>query len=96
MLGAVAWLIKSIVTHFLSKDIDSYKMNIKYSHEADLEQFRSSLKMMSEELLIAETIESEKINSILQKCGAKSDEVSFVKESDSSPMPPITSPVPSV
>ena len=47
MLGAVAWLIKSIVTHFLSKDIDSYKMNIKYSHEADLEQFRSSLKMMA-------------------------------------------------
>ncbi len=66
--------------------------------EKILTRNRASLKMMSEELLIAETIESEKINSILQKCGAQSDEVSFLqKEDGASKMPPITpSPVPSV
>jgi hypothetical protein len=29
LLGAVAYLIKSILTHFLSKDIEAYKMSLK-------------------------------------------------------------------
>jgi len=74
-----------------------------------LTENRIALKLMSEELLISETIESEKINAILSKCGATSDDVSFTPDSgnssssstssssSSSTMPPMTpTPVPSV
>lgn len=36
LLAAVSWLIKSILTHFLSKDIEAYKLTLKAATEKAL------------------------------------------------------------
>lgn len=32
-IAAIAWLIKAIVAHFLGKDVESYKLRLKYERE---------------------------------------------------------------
>lgn len=61
-----------------------------------LSRNRAALKQMSEELLVAETIDTQKINEILENCSAKSDEMSFSKGGSMPPVTPTPTPAPSV
>ncbi|MBN2344024.1 MAG: ATP-dependent zinc metalloprotease FtsH [Deltaproteobacteria bacterium] len=82
----------------VDKEVKSIVLSQYQRARRILERNRVALKKMSEELLVAETIESEKINVILEECGAQSEEISFMKKKES-PMPPMSStpsPAPSV
>jgi hypothetical protein len=41
--GFCAWLIRAIITHFLSKDVESYKEKLRLENSIELEKLRSSL-----------------------------------------------------
>lgn len=45
LIGAVAWLMRSIINHFLSKDIENYKIRLKAETDQKIEEFRTSLRM---------------------------------------------------
>jgi len=45
LIGAVAWLTRSIIVHFLSKDIENYKMRLKAETDQKLEELRNSFRM---------------------------------------------------
>ena len=47
LLALVAWLVKSIITHFLSKDVEVYKTKIKSEADQELEALKHSLRMVS-------------------------------------------------
>lgn len=44
-IAAVAWLARSITTHLLSKDIETYKTKLKSESDISLEQLRSDLQI---------------------------------------------------
>ena len=45
IIAAVAWLTKSIITHFLSKDVENFKIKIKAETDRNIEELKSALKM---------------------------------------------------
>jgi hypothetical protein len=45
--GALAWLIKSIITHFLSKDVEKYKSRLSAEAAREIEQFKNQLQMVA-------------------------------------------------
>jgi hypothetical protein len=49
LAAASAWLIKSIITHFLSKDVEAYKSRIASESAKEIEQFKAQLQMMARE-----------------------------------------------
>ncbi len=49
IIAAVAWLVKSIITHFLSKNIDSYKLELKHNNDIALEDTRYNLNLTMKE-----------------------------------------------
>ncbi len=60
----VAWVIRSLVAHLLSKDIDSYRNKLQTQANIELEKTKHELSIIS--------LEFEKQNQILQECRAKS------------------------
>ena len=46
-IAAVAWLARSITTNLLSKDIETYKAQLKSRSDVSLEQLRSELQIMA-------------------------------------------------
>jgi hypothetical protein len=46
-LAAVAWLARSIVTHWLSKDVEAYKTRLKADSDVALERVRSELQIIA-------------------------------------------------
>jgi hypothetical protein len=46
-VAAVAWLARTIVTHFLSKDVEKYKQQLQDAHARAIEQLRNDLKMQA-------------------------------------------------
>lgn len=51
LLAAAGWLTKSIISHFLSKDVENYKLALKATTDLRIEEFRSSLRMRGEHTL---------------------------------------------
>jgi len=47
--GAAAWLLRSIVTHWLSKDIEAYKTNLALESERQIEEFKTQLGILAKE-----------------------------------------------
>jgi hypothetical protein len=43
-LAAIAWLVRSIVQHFLSRDIENYKTKLSAASEAEAERLRADLE----------------------------------------------------
>ena len=43
LFGALAWLVKSIITYYLSKDIDKFKANLQLEAQKELAQIQSTL-----------------------------------------------------
>ena len=52
LLAAVAWLIRSLVVHLLSKDVETFKANLKAEAEKDLAQLKSNLELENTKLSI--------------------------------------------
>lgn len=47
--GAFAWLTKSIITHFLSRNIESYKVELKRQSDREIEEVKSRLQIVASE-----------------------------------------------
>jgi len=45
VLAAIAFMLKSIINHYLSKDVEKYKCDLKHESDLKIEEFRVSLKM---------------------------------------------------
>ncbi|MGD0059201.1 MAG: hypothetical protein ABSD58_07260 [Verrucomicrobiia bacterium] len=45
LLGAVAWLVKKIVVHFLDKDVEAYKVKMLADAGRQLEAFKAELRL---------------------------------------------------
>jgi hypothetical protein len=48
-LGAVAWLIRSLIQHVLSKDVETFKNQLRTQSDLELERLRHSLKLVAAE-----------------------------------------------
>jgi hypothetical protein len=49
VLAAVGWLVRSLVSHFLSKDVESYKGRLQSQATIELERLRHSLRLIASE-----------------------------------------------
>ncbi len=49
LLAFVAWLVRSVITHWLSKDIEQFKMTMKYEKDIEIERLKGQLKKMTAE-----------------------------------------------
>ncbi len=45
LFGALAWLFKSIITHYLSKDIDKFKANLQLEAQKEMAHIQSTLEI---------------------------------------------------
>lgn len=45
----LAWLIRSLVTHFLSKDVESYKLQLQSEAATELEKLKHQLRLVAAE-----------------------------------------------
>jgi hypothetical protein len=48
-IAALAWLAKTIVSHFLAKDVAAYKEKISAQSEIEVERLKNSLRQMAYE-----------------------------------------------
>jgi hypothetical protein len=49
VVGAAAWLTKSVITHFLSRKIEAYKIELKGESDKKIEEVKSRLQIMAQE-----------------------------------------------
>lgn len=49
VLSAVAWLTRSIILHFLSKDFETFKQQLTHQSALELENLRHSLRLVATE-----------------------------------------------
>lgn len=49
LVGALAWLTKNIITHFLDKDVEKYKRRLETEATREIEGFKSQLYMIAKE-----------------------------------------------
>lgn len=49
LVGAVAWVVRSLAAHVLSRDVESFKERLRAESEAELERLRHSLRMIAAE-----------------------------------------------
>lgn len=47
-LVAVGWLVRSLIAHYLSKDIESYKESLKAQNTLEIEQLKSELTIAAQ------------------------------------------------
>ena len=47
LLGAVAWLIKSLVSQFLAKDLENHKAQIQFNNQIELTKIKSEIEKIS-------------------------------------------------
>jgi hypothetical protein len=45
--GAAAWLTKSVITHFLSRKIEAYKVELKRESDKEIEEVKSRLQIVA-------------------------------------------------
>lgn len=46
LFGAMAWLMRSIINHFLSKDLANFKLNLQKESQQELLRLQSSLQLV--------------------------------------------------
>jgi len=85
LLAAVAWLIRSIVSHFLSKDVATYRVELKAQSDRSLEEFRATLQERATEHQILFSRLHDKRASIIAELYAKLAETISATESFVSP-----------
>ena len=44
-IAVIGWLVRSLVTHFMSKDIEKYKLELKANSDKEIEHLRSDLRI---------------------------------------------------
>lgn len=44
LLGAVAWLMKTLTSQFLAKDLENYKSQIQFQNQRELTKFKSEIE----------------------------------------------------
>ena len=49
VVAASAWVIRSLITHFLSRKIEAYKIELKNESDRRMEELKSSLQMIAQE-----------------------------------------------
>jgi hypothetical protein len=49
VIAAVAWLVRSLIGHFLSKDVESFKQRLQSESTVELERLRHSLRLIASE-----------------------------------------------
>ena len=49
VLAAVGWLVRSLIGHFLSKDVESFKHRLQSESTVELERLRHSLRLVASE-----------------------------------------------
>ncbi len=49
LVGALAWLTKSIITHFLDRDVEKYKSRLASESARELEHFKNELQLAAKE-----------------------------------------------
>lgn len=49
LVGAVAWVVRSLAAHMLSRDVESFKERLRAESEAELERLRHSLRIIAAE-----------------------------------------------
>jgi len=49
LVAAVAWITRSVINHFLSRDVEAYKARVKADLDVSLVQFRSELEIRAQE-----------------------------------------------
>lgn len=47
VVGAASWLTKSVVTHFLSRKIEAYKVELKHESDREIEEVKSRLQVVA-------------------------------------------------
>lgn len=48
LIAAVAWLTRSIITHYLSKDIEAYKTQLRAASTKELEHLKTELQIQAQ------------------------------------------------
>jgi hypothetical protein len=46
LFGAMAWLVRSVINHFLSKDLEKFKLNLQRESQQELMRLQSSLQLV--------------------------------------------------
>lgn len=46
-IAAIAWLVRSLIGHFLSKDVESFKQHLQSESSLELERLRHSLRLVA-------------------------------------------------
>jgi hypothetical protein len=49
VVGAAVWLTKSVITHFLSRNIEAYKLELERASNREIEELKSRLQIMAQE-----------------------------------------------
>jgi hypothetical protein len=47
LFGAMAWLVRSAINHFLSKDLEKFKLNLQRETQQELMRLQSSLQLVA-------------------------------------------------
>lgn len=50
--AALAWLAKQIIVHFLSKDVEAYKVRLKAESDKEIESLKSKLQLLNQQQVI--------------------------------------------
>jgi hypothetical protein len=77
-IAAVAWLIRSIITHLLSKDIEVFKQTLRAEAEKDIALLKSSLELENEKVRIKLTTLEDRRIKVLEDLYIKLTEFSVV------------------
>jgi len=74
-IGAAAWVIKSVITHFFSRKIEAYKIELKGESDKTIEEVKSRLQVLATERQIIFSRLHEKRAEIVAESYAKIREV---------------------
>lgn len=65
--AALAWLAKQIIVHFLSKDVEAYKVRLKAESDKEIESLKSQLQLLNQQQLIRYSALHEKRAEAIQR-----------------------------
>lgn len=49
VVGVAGWLTKSVITHFLSRNVEAYKVELRRESDKEIEAIKSRLQIMAQE-----------------------------------------------
>ena len=65
LLGAVAWLVKTLISQFISKDLAAYRSQLEAANARGIEQLRNDLKISAVEREIRLRISQETVAKVV-------------------------------